>query len=236
MEREDKDRLSTLGELSAILAHEMKNPMNSIIINLETLRSTIVELTKSDPEHQNASRARKYVEAIEGEIRRLDKVLRGFLDFANPSESTKVRFKINPVIQNLLDFLHLEFKQNQIQLSLNLSDEVPPLFGSPDQLKQALLNLMLNSSQAMPRGGTLTVKTEVEGTQVRIIVEDTGVGIDPSTKDKIFDPYFTTKAKGSGLGLTIVRRVVRDHGGEIKMKSDLNKGTRFEISLPGAGT
>jgi signal transduction histidine kinase len=117
MEREDKDRLSTLGELSAILAHEMKNPMNSIIINLETLRSTIVDLTKSDPSHQNATRARTYVEAIEGEIRRLDKVLRGFLDFANPSESTKVRFKINPVIQSLLDFLHLEFKQSQVQLS-----------------------------------------------------------------------------------------------------------------------
>jgi two-component system, sporulation sensor kinase E len=233
MEREDKDRLSTLGELSAILAHEMKNPMNSIIINLETLRSTILELTKSDPTHQNATRARKYVEAIEGEIRRLDKVLRGFLDFANPSESTKIRFKINPVIQSLLDFLHLEFKQSQVQLDLDLAEDVPALFGSPDQFKQALLNLMLNSSQAMPQGGTLSVRTEANGTHIRIVVEDTGVGIGPAAQEKIFDPYFTTKEKGSGLGLTIVRRVVRDHGGEIKVSSEVNKGTRFEISIPG---
>jgi len=138
------------------------------------------------------------------------------------------------VIQSLVGFRHLEFKQSHILLTLDLSENVPPLFGSPDQFKQALLNLMLNSSQAMPQGGTLSVRTEADGSHIKIIVEDTGVGIDPAARDKIFDPYFTTKEKGSGLGLTIVRRVVRDHGGEIKVKSEVNKGARFEISIPGA--
>ena len=233
MEREDKDRLSTLGELSAILAHEMKNPMNSIIINLETLRSTVLDLTKSDPSSASAGRAQRYVDAIEGEIRRLDKVLRNFLDFANPSESTKVRFKINPVIQNLLDFLALEFKQSRIEVRSHLSEETPAMFGSPDQLRQALLNLLLNALQAMPQGGTLTVSTAASSNTLKVSVADTGLGIDPTTKDKIFDPYFTTKEKGSGLGLTIVRRVIRDHGGEIKVKSELSKGTEFELLIPG---
>ena len=233
MEREDKDRLSTLGELSAILAHEMKNPMNSIIINLETLRATILELAKAQPESQVSAKAKKYVDVIEGEIRRLDKVLRGFLDFANPSESTKVRFKINPVIQNIFDFLSLEFKQAEIEVRLNLSEDSPALFGSPDQIRQALLNLLLNALQAMPHGGTITITTLREGSYLKIFIQDTGNGIDPSARDKIFDPYFTTKEKGSGLGLTIVRRVIRDHGGEIKLTSNPQQGTQFELILPG---
>src|SRR5262245_53553518 len=140
---EDEDRLANLGELAAVLAHEMKNPMNSIIINLEVLRSTIGELSPT-VDHPSLAKAKRYLEIIEGEVRRLDKVLRGFLDFANPPQATKSQFKLNPVIKLMTDFMAQEFKQKNISFSLQLASDLPEFLGSADQFKQALLNLMIN--------------------------------------------------------------------------------------------
>ena len=237
MDAQDRDRLSTVGELSTILAHEIKNPMNSIIINIEVLRAAIQEVTGGS-ENSASTRAKKYLDVIEGEIKRLDKVIKGFLDLSLPRQSTKVKFSINQVLQSVVDFMAQEMQQKGISLKTEFSNENPTLVGSADQIKQALLNLMLNSLQALPDGGEVSLKTSANEKEVFISIRDSGVGMDGRTLEKIFNPYFTTKAKGSGLGLTIVRRVVKEHNGEIKVESELGKGTIFHLSFPrkvGAG-
>ncbi len=231
MDVQDRDRLTTAGELSAILAHEIKNPMNSIIINMEVLRTAILEVTGA-AETPAAGRAKKYLDVIEGEIKRLDKVIRGFLDLSAPAQTTKVPFKLNPVIQNLADFLAAEMKLKGIRMELKLNSELANVTGSPDQIKQALLNLLINSIQAMPQGGTMEVETLQNDRVISVRLSDSGPGMDENMLSKIFNPYFTTKAKGSGLGLTIVRRVMRDHGGEVRVESVPNQGTTFTLNFP----
>lgn len=228
---DDKDRMTNLGELAAVLAHEMKNPMNSIIINLETLRNTISDLT-GGAESLNSTKAKKYLDVIEGEVKRLDKVLRGFLDFANPPQSTKVRFKINPIIKLMADFMGQEFKQKGISVDLDLEQDLPAIHGSADQFKQALLNLMINALQATPASGKVKISTLKKDQVVRLTISDTGSGIDPQILNRIFDPYFTTKIRGSGLGLTVVKRFAKDHGGEIKVESQPGNGTTFHLEIP----
>jgi signal transduction histidine kinase len=231
MESQDKDLAGTGAELSTILAHEIKNPMNSIIINMEVLRSALLEVTNGI-DSPASQRAKKYLDVIEGEIRRLDKVIKGFLDFASPQQSTKINFQLNLVIQSLVDFMNNEMRQKKIFAKLELDSTLPPILGSSDQIRQALLNLMINALQAMPNGGTITLRTFQTNDQVCVSIEDTGEGIDDRNRSNIFNPYFTTKAKGSGLGLTIVRRVIKEHQGEIHMKSEVGKGTQFTLCFP----
>ncbi|MBN8553993.1 MAG: GHKL domain-containing protein [Deltaproteobacteria bacterium] len=231
MDAQDRDRLSTVGELSTILAHEIKNPMNSIIINIEVLRAAILEVT-GGYENSASTRAKKYLDVIEGEVKRLDKVIKGFLDLSLPSQSTKVKFGINQVLQSVVDFMAQEMKQKGIRLQTDFSKENPSLFGSSDQMKQALINLMLNSLQAQPNGGEVSIKTSSTDKWVLISIQDAGFGMDERTLEKIFNPYFTTKDKGSGLGLTIVRRVVKEHHGDIRIESEVGKGTTFHLNFP----
>ncbi|MDB5037209.1 MAG: multi-sensor signal transduction histidine kinase [Bacteriovoracaceae bacterium] len=231
MDAQDRDRMITVGELSSILAHEIKNPMNSIIINMEVLKNSILELTQGS-QSTAAERAKKYVEVIEVEIRRLDKVIKGFLDFAHPSTSTKIKFKLNPLIQEIRDFIQNEMAHKTIDLQLDLAKVSPAILGSPDQIKQALLNLLLNSMQSLPNGGTILIQSIDDHKNAKIIVRDSGVGIEKELLSKIFTPYFTTKAKGSGLGLSIVQRVVQEHNGNVEVKSELGKGTEFTLIFP----
>lgn len=230
---DDKDRMMNMGELAGILAHEMKNPMNSIIINLEVLRSCISELAGAQ-DSPTTQKAKKYLDVIEGEVKRLDKVLRGFLDFAAPPQSTKVRFKLNPVIKLMSEFMTQEFKQRGVNIQLDLDLDLPAINGSADQFKQALLNLFVNAVQAMPQGGTIRVATKTlnDGKNAEIIISDSGTGIDPQIVSRIFDPYFTTKTRGSGLGLTVVRRFAKDHGGDVKVESIVGQGTTFHLIIP----
>lgn len=225
--------MTNLGELAAVLAHEMKNPMNSIIINLEVLRSCISDLA-GGAESPGALKAKKYLEVIEGEVKRLDKVLRGFLDFASPPQTTRVKFKMNPIIKLMADFMGQEFKQKGVQMKLELDHELPAINGSADQFKQALVNLLLNSLQAMTSGGIITISTKAldAGKRVQVTVNDNGPGIDPQILNRIFDPYFTTKTRGSGLGLTVVKRFVKDHGGEVKVDSTPGHGATFHLVIP----
>lgn len=231
MDSKDRDYMITAGELSSILAHEIKNPMNSIIINMEVLRNTIIELTKASPSPLS-DKAQRYLDTIEGEIRRLDKVIKGFLDFATPPQQIKIKFKLNPVIQTIAEFVKHELEQHRIELSLQLQSDLPAIMGSPDHIKQALLNLVLNAMQALPGGGKISILSEIEGSNIAVTVADSGQGISTDLHEKIFTPYYTTKAKGSGLGLTIVRRVIKEHLGDIKLESSPERGTRFKLLFP----
>lgn len=231
LENTQRDKLSTLGELAAELAHEIKNPMNSIIINLEVLKSAVTKLSENQATDAG-EKAQRYLKVIEGEIKRLEKVISGFLDLAAPHEPTKIRFSINDLVKNLVEFLSIDFKQKSIEIVTNLNSELPNFMGSSDQLKQAFLNLMLNASQAMSDGGSLEISTNFDDKTLWVCFKDTGEGIDEAIMTRIFSPYFTTKKKGSGLGLAIVRRIAREHGGYVDVESTKGAGSEFKLVLP----
>lgn len=231
-ETAQRDKLSTLGEMAAVLAHEIKNPMNSIIINIEVLKSTVAEMAKTQPQKIN-DKAERYLRVIETEIRRLEKVISGFLDLAAPHQPTKVHFSLNDLVTSLVDLIRLELRQKGVRIQMNLNEELPKFTGSADQIKQAILNLLLNAIQASEsEGGKIAVDTGFDDKTIFIQISDSGEGIDEEIITRIFSPYFTTKKKGSGLGLAIVRRIAREHGGYVDVKSTKGQGSEFRIVFP----
>lgn len=233
-DQEFRDRMTTLGEMAAVLAHEIKNPMNSIIINMEVLKGFVQDMAKSS-QNPSSEKALKYFNVVSDEIRRLDKVIQNFLELAAPAKPTKALFSLNQVVQKCIDLLKAEFDQKSIRFELQISSELPRLLGIEDQIRQALLNLFINSSQAMPQGGRILIETGFDEKTIFIRVSDNGMGIDDRIRAKIFSPHFTTKEKGSGLGLAIVRRIVREHGGFVELQSELNKGSSFQLVFPRSG-
>lgn len=231
-----RDQLSTMGELAAVLAHEIKNPMNSIMINLEVLRGCVGELCQRVQDEAISNKSQKYLDVIAGEMKRLDKVIKGFLDLASPSQSTRAKINFNYILKSVAEFMSFELKQRNVQLCLDLEDELPGIVGSADQMKQAIINLVLNALQAIEKGdGQISLKTSSNQKTIQIQVEDNGSGIPESIVAQIFSPYFTTKEKGSGLGLAIVRRIARDHGGYVDVASKEGEGTVFSLVFPRPG-
>ncbi len=233
-EEEFRDRMTTLGEMAAVLAHEIKNPMNSIIINMEVLKGFVHEMARSS-QTANSEKVLRYFEVVSDEIRRLDKVIKGFLDLAAPPQPAKSLFSLNQVIQKTADFMKEEFLKKNVSFEFELTENLPRLLGDPDQIRQALLNLLLNSVQAMPNGGTIRLSTGFDEKTIFVKVQDSGQGIPEQIRAKIFSPYFTTKEKGSGLGLAIVRRIVREHGGYVDLQSEVGKGSSFQLIFPRSG-
>jgi len=222
-----RDKLTTLGEMAAVLAHEIKNPMNSMIINIEVLRSTLQQIA-SDSSSPLPNKANRYLGVIESEIKRLEKVISNFLDLATPQEPTKIRVNLNDVIKSVTELMQLEFDQKKIDLVTKLDPHLPRFMGSADQVKQATLNLLINSAQAMKEGGQIELETGFDQRTVFLKISDQGHGIPEELLTRIFSPYFTTKEKGSGLGLAIVRRIVREHGGYVDVENTSN-GARFTL-------
>jgi signal transduction histidine kinase len=238
-------KLAALGRLSAGVAHEVKNPLNSMMIHLELLRQKVsarqpaaalagapgVSGRPSQWPPDASSDALQHVDVIATEIRRLDEVVQGFLKFARPED-----LKLQPVVLSALfdeigPIIRPEADRNRVALAVECDSSLV-VNGDPAMLRQAFLNLALNACQAMPEGGTLRIQAKPAGRQVQVLVCDTGTGIKPEHLDKIFDLYFTTKPKGSGIGLSMVYRIVQMHDGEIEIESILGKGTTFRILLP----
>jgi signal transduction histidine kinase len=231
MDETPQTPLITAEELSAILAHEIKNPMNSIIINLEVLKTTLSS-TQATPLPIKIS---KSLTAIETEVQRLNKVIKGFLEFANPSLTSKTKFKLTPLLHEIAGLIEPELDQKKMTLNLALGEDSPVIFGNPDQIKQALFNVALNALQSSFDGGSITITSRTQANRSVVSIKDNGSGIPRGIQDKIFTPYFTTKAKGSGIGLSIVNRVIREHDGDIRLESEEGKGAEFFLSFPIAG-
>jgi signal transduction histidine kinase len=224
-----REKLSTMGELATVLAHEIKNPMNSIIIHLEVLKSCFKELAGAETLKDKAARN---LHVIESEMKRLEKVISGFLDLAGSHPNSKESFAIQPLILELVELLQPEFQKNEIEIRLDLHSDLPPLVGSADQIKQAVLNLLINAHQALPKGGEISIRTGFDSKLLWIEVSDNGLGISNQIKNQIFSPYFTTKEKGSGLGLSIIRRITREHGGYVEVESEEGNGASFRLIFP----
>jgi signal transduction histidine kinase len=234
-------KLAALGRLSAGVAHEVKNPLNAMMIHLELLRQQFAQRSAPAAAHAGAGGAapapppaEAHVEVIAREIKRLDEVVQGFLKFTRPEDLKLQPVRIASVIDEILPTIRPEADRAGVAIVAEC-EAAPDVNGDPAMLRQAFLNLALNACQAMPNGGTLRVACEaVRGRRVAISFADTGVGIRPEHLQRIFDLYFTTKEKGSGIGLSMVFRTVQMHDGEIEVQSTPGVGTTFRLLLPQA--
>lgn len=216
------DRLAAMGELTAGVAHEVRNPLGVIRASVQLLEEAQCDQT----------RVEAAAGVIKQEIDRLDRVIKALLDFGRPSQPLFASIDVEEVVTGVLLFTSRFAKQSEVQIEEEYAGELPLVFGDADQLKQVFLNLVTNAVQVMEeRGGTIRISTSVEGSFVQVEVADSGPGIPPSNISKVFDPFFSTRDDGTGLGLTIVHRIIDEHGGHIEVESG-EGGTTFRVSLP----
>jgi signal transduction histidine kinase len=233
-------KLAALGRLMAGVAHEVKNPLNAMTIHLELLKQKLAAVREplTIPAPTGGSRTldlTKHVTIIADEIRRLDQVVVGFLKFARPDELRLQPVLLSTVISEVVSMTTPEADQRGITIKVECPSTLPEINADPGMLQQAVLNLALNGCQAMPNGGTLKLSCRAAARRrVEIDVEDTGIGIAPEHLGRIFDLYFTTKEKGSGIGLSMVYRIVQLHDGDVEVQSTPGRGTRFRLLFPQA--
>jgi signal transduction histidine kinase/PAS domain-containing protein len=249
-------KLVALGRLTAGIAHEVKNPLNAMMIHLELLRTKIRgTLTASLQPAQVAAAggtlglgparatalpaqvqgALEHVEIIESEIRRLDEVVQGFLKFTRPEDLRLQPVRVGGLFEEILPIIETEASKHNVKVTTEVSVSTPNVNADSAMLRQAFLNLAINACQAMPQGGSLRLVSGPASRQrVEIRIEDTGVGIKPEHLSRIFDLYFTTKERGTGIGLSMVYRIIQMHDGEIEVQSTPGRGTTFRVLLPRA--
>lgn len=231
------ENLASLSTLAAGVAHEIKNPLASLSIHVQLIQKTInsKHAASNEDKYKPDEQSRlidKYLSVLNEEIERLNNIVVDFLFAIRPMNMQLRRGSINSFITELAEFVSMELKAAGITLILNLSEKLPALDFDAALMKQVFLNLVNNAAAAMKNGGTLTINSEEADDGVRIIVSDTGEGISDENFTKIFEPFFTTKPNGSGLGLTAVFKIVREHRGEISVESREGEGTVFTINLP----
>lgn len=218
------EKLAAMGRLTSQIAHELNNPIYGIMNTLELLKTEI------PPD----SKRRRILDMSLSETQRLSEMLRNMLSFSKPQGEERREININKLIEDILLILEKQLWEANIKVKSNLSPEIPYIIASPNQIRQVILNIIANAKDAMPKGGVLTVETNSERDHIIITINDTGIGIPEEIKDKIFDAFFTTKheVKGVGLGLSVCYGIIKEHKGDIRVKSEINKGSTFSIILP----
>lgn len=223
------ERLAAVGRISAQITHEIRNPLNAIGLNAELLSEELAQLSPAPRE------ATQLVAAISREVDRLEAVAEEYLKFARLPRAAPAPLDLDEVVASLLDFVGPELSAARIEVVRELAGGLPSVEGDEAQLRAVALNLVRNSRESMPGGGTLRVRTRRADGGVELEVEDTGGGMPPEVLARIFEPFYTTKERGTGLGLAYARRVVAEHGGRIQCDSAPGRGTTFTIRLPGRG-
>ncbi len=228
LENIESERLNALTLLAAGVAHEIGNPLNSLDIHLQLLNRKIRKLPSGErlglTEHVRTARQ---------EIQRLDTILRQFLHAVRPTTPRRESRDLNAVLHQTLTLLEPEIASRHIAVELDLSEKLPAALIDPDQFQQVFYNLLRNSYQAISgENGLIEIRTRSTETDFIIAISDNGTGIPPENMGSLFEPYRTTKSSGTGLGLLIVRRIIREHGGEIEIQSQPDEGTNILIHLP----
>ena len=220
------ERLAELGTLTGGLAHEIKNPLSTVQLNLQLLQE---DLPRSDSSY---ARLASRLETVNREVGRLGDILDDFLRYAGRIEVEPQPVELNGLLEELFDFFLPQAQLQRVQLRLKKSPEPVPVQADPRLLKQAVLNLMINAVHAMPSGGDLILSASNNGTYAHIDITDTGVGIAPEQQQKIFDAYHSLRKGGTGLGLAMTRRILEEHGGNVTLQSEPGKGSNFTLHLP----
>ncbi len=221
------ERLASLTTLAAGIAHEIKNPLGSMSIHIQLIRKAM-----NGKKEIGAEAVEKHLSIIGEELNRLNGIVVDFLFAVRPMNTNLELSDLNSVIEDILQFVTVELDEGGVELDRQLDEQLPRVNLDEKYIKQALLNLIKNAVSAMPDGGVLTISTKRENEFVVLKIRDTGTGIPDDIIDKIFEPYFTTKDFGSGLGLTVVYKIIKEHLGEISLKSKEGEGTCFTIHFP----
>jgi len=223
----ESERLNAITLLAAGVAHEIGNPLNSLTIHLQLLKREFGHLTEADREPID-----DLLGVAQREVERLDQIITQFLRALRPSQPRLEPLRLSAVLQETLSFLAQEIKDRDVLVEVDTAADEPATQIDRNQMKQAFFNIIRNAIQVMPNGGLLKISIGSSDRFVFISFTDTGPGIPVSDLSTIFEPYFTTKNEGSGLGLMIVQRIMRDHGGELEVHSEPNTGTTFTLYLP----
>jgi two-component system, NtrC family, sensor kinase len=217
------EKLAAIGKLAAGVAHEINNPLTGVLTNSSLL---LADLPPGDARRED-------LQTIVDETLRCRRIVKGLLDFARQTPPQTETLALGDLVEKVLELVRHQPSFRAIQVSTALDPELPSVHADRDQLRQVILNLVLNAAEAMPEGGalTLTSRRGPAGT-VEIVVADTGPGIPEEVRDRIFEPFFTTKKAGTGLGLAIVYGIMEQHRGAIRVESAPGRGTMMTISLP----
>jgi signal transduction histidine kinase len=223
----EAEHLSRVGQLASGIAHEIRNPLNYISLAIDHLKTEMlpncgdkcVELTE-------------LAEKIKEEVRRANYMVLNFMNYGRPLKLRRVLTPYTELLNKVLPVLEGRLQEQNIKVDQQIPADLPQLWIDQELLRNCILNFVSNAAQAMPDGGTITLGAELEGEQVKLTFADQGGGISPEDISKIFQPYFTTKDLGIGLGLAITERIIKEHGGEIRVDSKLDKGTLFTVRLP----
>jgi signal transduction histidine kinase len=223
----ESERLNALTLLAAGVAHEIGNPLNSLHIHLQLMERKVQEL-----DHNAKAELQQSIDVARSEVRRLDSIVTQFLRAIRPSHPRLHPENVNTIVEEAVRFFTPEIQDREIVVEQELRADLPLLQLDREQMKQAFYNVVKNSLEAMRRHGTLRIRTDLDDTHVIVSFTDTGGGMSAENLSRVFEPYFTTKPSGTGLGLLIVRRIVREHGGELSIESGQEKGLTLTIRLP----
>jgi two-component system, sporulation sensor kinase E len=223
----ESERLNALTLLAAGVAHEIGNPLNSLHIHLQLMERKAQELDRNEKGELQQS-----IDVARSEVRRLDSIVTQFLRAIRPSRPQLRPENVNTIVEEAVRFFTPEIQDRDIVVEQELRADLPLLQLDREQMKQAFYNVIKNSLEAMRRHGTLRIRTDLDDTYVIVSFVDTGGGMSAENLSRVFEPYFTTKPSGTGLGLLIVRRIVREHGGELSIESNQGRGLTLTIRLP----
>lgn len=216
------ERLAVIGNMAAYIAHEIRNPL----VTIGGFARILLQ------EYADHKRVKCNAEIIVEEVNRLENILANIMDFSKPVETVMTLTQINELLESTCSLMRPYFKSVHIQLVEKFNPEIPKIIVDQMQMKQVFINLIKNAAESMPQGGTLTIETNAENESIKIDIIDTGEGMSPKVMQNLFVPFFTTKIDGTGVGLAVSQKIIDDHNGFIKIKSELKEGTTVSIFLP----
>ena len=221
------ERFAAIGQLASQVAHEIRNPLSSMELNLDLLADEVVNSTE-----MNVGEAEGLLKSIHNEVERLAEIVSDYLAFTRLPRFEFEHESLNTVIQAFCNFVEPQLRQAKITFSTELAANLPFTLLDAEQIQRALYNFLNNAIEAMPSGGELSIQTRAESSQIMLQISDTGMGIPSSDQQRIFDPFFTTKKEGTGLGLPLAGEIIKHHQGTILCESVVGQGTLFTITLP----
>lgn len=233
-ERIESEKLSSLLNLASGVAHEIGNPLNSINIHLQLAMRRLKKLEEKLPEGGLVEGVRESVEICSAEVSRLDSIIENFLKALRPMRPDMADCDPIKPLAETLKTLDAELENLGVSVAVNVDAPLPTVYADANLLKQLYFNILHNAMEAMDAGGDISVRAVADDSFVKISFADTGCGIDEEGMSKLFQPYYTTKTDGHGLGMTIIQAIVRAHGGKIDVESGPNRGTTVTVSLPRA--